>query len=323
MLCGMNFPRSATFKKLGGALIAGVAIFFGNALAEAPGDLSVYVCQAEARSPQERIAACTTVLSRPDASTATIADALFFRGTLLGNEGEHIRAIADLTRSIELVPNSAGAFVNRGNQFLAMNDNGRAIADYDAAIALDNNHAIAFMQRGIARKRQGDLTGAVAEYNEAIRIAPQLPEAFFNRGLALGLLRDTDRAMADFDEAIRLNPDYAKAYQGRCWVRTITLSQPELGLADCNRSLSLRPDDPVGLDNRGFLNLLIGDNRSALSDYDAAVRLDADYAGSLYGRGLARVRLGQRRAGQADLRAAEAMDPNVASMFEAVRTPRR
>jgi lipoprotein NlpI len=92
----------------------------------------------------------------------------------------------------------------------------------------------------------------------------------------------------------------------------------EKALADCSRSLTLRPGHMPTLDTRALASLLKGDHSAALTDYEAILSLDDKEYGALYGRGLARLRLGRTEPGRADIAAASAGDPTVPPYYESL-----
>src|SRR5262249_39842078 len=51
---------------------------------------------------------------------------------------------------------SAGSYLERGNEWMKKGDVERALADYDLAIASDPLGARAYNNRGVARQRKGD-----------------------------------------------------------------------------------------------------------------------------------------------------------------------
>ena len=57
------------------------------------------------------------------------------------------RAIQDYDRAIELDPNNAGAFNNRGNAYRDKEMYERAMQDYDRALQIDPNHARAIQNK--------------------------------------------------------------------------------------------------------------------------------------------------------------------------------
>ena len=63
-------------------------------------------------------------------------------------------------------------------------------------------------------------------------------------------------------------------------------------LADCSKSLELRPNEGSVLRNRGLVELRLGAFDNAIADYGAALAQDAEDAYALYGRGLAKKKSG-------------------------------
>ena len=74
------------------------------------------------------------------------------------------KSLADYDRAIQLNPNNAIAYYNRGVVKYALGKNQDAIADYDRAIQLDSNYAIAYFGRGSAKSVLGKNQEAIADY---------------------------------------------------------------------------------------------------------------------------------------------------------------
>ncbi|MFM7276915.1 MAG: tetratricopeptide repeat protein, partial [Microcystis aeruginosa] len=58
------------------------------------------------------------------------------------------------------------------------------MADYNQAINIKPDHANAYYNRGIAKYELEDKQGAIADYNQAINIKPDHALAYNNRGNA-------------------------------------------------------------------------------------------------------------------------------------------
>ena len=90
-----------------------------------------------------------------------------------------------------------------------------AIKDYDKAIELDPNYALAYMNRGIAKAQLKQYSAAIADYDKAIELDPNFALAYHNRGVAKYNLAQYNAAIADYDKAIELEPNFAPAYYAR------------------------------------------------------------------------------------------------------------
>ena len=73
----------------------------------------------------------------------------------------------DFAVAIQLQPNNAYTFYNRGNLFAAEKNYTRAIADYTHAISIDPNMAQAYYNRAIAHYYSGDIKAAQSDLSHA------------------------------------------------------------------------------------------------------------------------------------------------------------
>src|SRR5262249_34815368 len=112
----------------------------------------------------------------------------------------------------------------------------------------------------------------------------------------------------------RIDPKDAEAWNNRCWARAI-IGQLRGALADCNRSLALKPTLTDAFDSLAFAYLKMGRVRRAIPLYDAALRSNPEQASSLFGRGKAKLRTGDSAGGNADIEAARAIKPDIAEEF--------
>ena len=76
---------------------------------------------------------------RAGISTTTLADSLIDSGKLDVQKGEYDSAVNKFTTAIQLVPNSAPAFLNRGAAYERAGKYSEAIADYERASELRPN----------------------------------------------------------------------------------------------------------------------------------------------------------------------------------------
>ncbi len=115
------------------------------------------------------------------------------------------KAIMFYTRAINIDPNFALAYVNRGFAWTTMGRFDKAIADYTKAIEKDPEFAIAYNNRCEAWKVEDELDKAITDCSSAIYFNPTLAPAYYNRSLALEAKGEFDKAIADIAKAAALD----------------------------------------------------------------------------------------------------------------------
>jgi ankyrin repeat protein len=152
------------------------------------------------------LAVATTALCQTKAEQAV---AYFNQGIAAGYKKMLGKAIADFTKAIQLKPDYAEAYYERGStKFLAdVGDVRGAFADFTRAIQLKPDYAFAYSNRASARMHWKDFDGAIADYTKAIELRSDvkwLANFFDARGRIKGLKGDLAGEAADRAEAVRL-----------------------------------------------------------------------------------------------------------------------
>ena len=83
-----------------------------------------------------------------------------------------------------------------------------AISHFDKAIQLEPDTAVYYRNRGVAHNKLGQYETAIDDYTKAIQLDPDYALAFFNRGVVLGVLGKNDLADEDFKKACALDKSY-------------------------------------------------------------------------------------------------------------------
>jgi len=83
------------------------------------------------------------------------------------------KAVADYTSAIELDPQYAKAYNNRGNARASLGDEERALQDYDTALELDDSLALAYFNRGLIHYRLGEYEDATSDLGMYLELVPQ------------------------------------------------------------------------------------------------------------------------------------------------------
>ena len=143
------------------------------------------------------------------------SQAWFSVGYLLSEEDLPEKALVAYNKAIQIDPEDANAYINRGVIKDTFGDHEEAILDYDIAIQLQPNEAGNYTNRGNAKLGLGNYEGAILDHNFAIQLQPNFPGAYNNRGNVKLELSDFEAAIEDYNVAINLDPNYADAYVNR------------------------------------------------------------------------------------------------------------
>ena len=120
---------------------------------------------------------------------------------------EYGRTMADYDKLIELDPDNADAYYERGDFYYEMDEYNKAIADYSKAIELDSGHALAYFNRAYAYGEIGEYNKAIADYSKAIELNPSDAQAYYNRGLDYHNKGEVPKAVSDLEKCIGLSTD--------------------------------------------------------------------------------------------------------------------
>ena len=99
------------------------------------------------------------------------------------------------------------------------------IEKFTKAIQLNPDDALAYYNRGVTYDELEQYDKAIDDYTKAIELNPDYAAAYFNRGLAYGKSEQYSKAMDDYTKAIELNPDDADAINNR---KMLLEDHPEL-----------------------------------------------------------------------------------------------
>jgi lipoprotein NlpI len=111
-------------------------------------------------------------------------------------------------------------------------------------------------------------------------------------------------------------PNDGTLYSERCAIRGQLGVDLDAALADCEKSLVLKPSGKsFGLESRGIVKFRRGDFAGAVADMNAVLAMSAQHSDALYIRGLAKRKSGDITGGDADIAAAKAIDPKIADTY--------
>jgi tetratricopeptide (TPR) repeat protein len=243
------------------------------------------------------------------------------------------QAIVCFTKSIELNPNKAAPYNNRGRVYSVQKHNDLAITDFTKAIEIDSSDPILFHNRGSEYANQFQFELAIKDLTKAIRFKIKYAGTYYNRGVAYYYLNNLELAIKDFTQAIKIAPDYIDAYMSRGrlygnraqyalaihdYTKVIELAPMkaeaynERGLAyrktgllsnaieDYNQAITLLPNFHEAYNNLAYVYALKNVYNLSITNYNRAINLSPKYAAPLLGRGSINKLFGNIGLAQAD-----------------------
>jgi len=212
------------------------------------------------------------------------------------------QALADLEQAIRLEsPGSSVVALDQARRARLLLQEARheeALAACDAALRIDRDHLEAHLVRIEVLRKLNRYAEAIGSCDALLTRGKPSAELHELRGLAREKINDYQGAIVDYTLAIGLQPEKAEM------LGTQQKQQKSAGLWA----------------RRGVLYLVTDAPRSALRDFQEAVRLDSRSADAYVGRGLALAALGQHR--EAVAAAAKALglgEPTTIRLYSAAR----
>jgi serine/threonine protein kinase/tetratricopeptide (TPR) repeat protein len=225
----------------------------------------------------------------PRRNAKVLADDLLKQARLLHGLGKHQEAETACVAALAAHPEAVLAHRVRGEALLALERPAEAAAALGQYLEKEKGKPPAEVYRayGLVQARLGKLTEGTSALTRAVELRPEDSELRAARGWVYLVCDAPKLALPDFDEAVRL-------LHGR------EASQPEA------RGASEALAD--ALNGRGYARVLLGDQRQALADAEAALRLLPRKPRSLYNT----ARIFAQAAGRADKDPARAEHQNAA-----------
>ena len=251
--------------------------------------------------------------AKPQDLSPDDADGLARRGTAALAAGDTVRALADLTRAVELAPTVAQHVQDRARVHLAMRQPRLALADLDEALRLEPGLAEARARRSRLRVELRDRAGAEADLAQLDAALPPSSHLRADMGRLYFNLGQMELALKQFDQWVSTHPDdaaLAGVLSTRCWLRARQNIELPRALQDCKKAVDLDGGDPVQHTNLGLTYLRMAEPGSARKSFDRAVAL-RPLPQALYGRALAQLRLDEATGAERDLAAARAARPQI------------
>ena len=204
---------------------------------------------------------------------------------------DYKNAIASYDQLIQLKPDSALAYNDRGSAFAALGNPQSAIQDYRQSLKLDPKLSITYLNLGYLYSRLLDKTKAENNYQQVLDLDPKiaskayksiLEESKLDTSFAMVMvhldrsyanlgLNKQEAAIQEFDQAIALKPDYAYLYLSRGMAKIN--NDKSSALEDFNQAIRLAPNYSYAYEQRGLIKKEQSKKTEAMKDLQKAIEL--------------------------------------------------
>jgi tetratricopeptide (TPR) repeat protein len=209
-------------------------------------------------------------------------------------KNEHNKAIQCYDKAIEIDPNYADAWYNKGVTLYRLGKhNDEAIQCYDKAIEIDPNYADAWYNKGVTLYRLGKHNDeAIQCYDKAIEIDPHYIKAWYNKGLALSISGKYKEAIHCYDQVIAIDPNSSKAWNNKGNALD-DLGKYDEAIHCYDKAITIEPHKIDAWYNKGLALSISGKYKEAIHCYDQVIAIDPKYAGVWFHKGVTLYRLGK------------------------------
>src|SRR5262249_15598986 len=152
----------------------------------------------------------------------------------------------------------------------------KALADYSRAIDLDPQLARAWYNRGNAYLKRGQPDRAVADFSKVIDLAPNDPQlfplAYLHRAIAHNRLAHFEQARTDCETFLKREPAHAGAHNALAWLLAAcpdaNLRDPDRAVASARKAVQLAPKVGLYWKTLGVALYRAGDGKAAIAALD-------------------------------------------------------
>lgn len=159
---------------------------------------------------------------------------------IIANKDELKEKTEYYTQVIQLLPDEAHGYLNRGFNYFLLGDFKMAEEDFTRVIDLEPDNMVACCLRGFSRDKIEKHKEAMDDFIRALEIDPTFADAYVGMGLMKARRGMYNEAIKYFDQALEIDPNHEKsyAYRGNAYYHS---QKYKNAVGDYNKALSLNP----------------------------------------------------------------------------------
>jgi tetratricopeptide (TPR) repeat protein len=177
------------------------------------------------------------------------------------------RMVAEVLKRNKTLPEAHNM---KGLVLLLQKHTSEAIGEFSRAIALRPRYVTPRLYLALMARSKGDFARATTEYNTLTEVAPHLPAGYLGQAESLMLMRRQADAIGVLEKWKNADPGSLLPYQVLANVY-LAAREPQEAIRQLHVALAKRPHDSATLTILGTAYAVLGDTRSAMSKYEAAL----------------------------------------------------
>ena len=199
-------------------------------------------------------------------SNGSEAEHLFLRATALFRTGDGETAIRLLRQAIEIAPAFSDAIEAEAEALDMSGDTAAASAKYEQARRIRQSGRPGAPDRHFVLRQQGSHTAEIVAYTTVLKSLKKFALPHLARGNAYLADRQPELALADYERTLKLHPNSldALALKGEA---LSALGQYAAALEALDKVIAARPKDPEALNARGIAHMALGHVEQANGDW--------------------------------------------------------
>jgi len=209
----------------------------------------------------------------------------FELGNIYLNLSKNKEALKAYDKAIEIKPDFAEAWYNKGVALAKLGRYNEALKAYDKAIKIKPDYSKAWYNKGNTLVNLDRYDEALKSFDKAIEIKPDDAKAWFGKGAILDILGRYDEALKSFDKAIEIKPNYADAWYGK-GVALAKLDRYDEALKSSDKAIEIKPDFAEAWVGKGVALSNLDRYDEAIKAYDKAIEINPNYADAWFNKGL-------------------------------------
>jgi tetratricopeptide (TPR) repeat protein len=164
--------------------------------------------------------------------------------------------------------------------------------NYTKAIELNPNYAWAYNNRGIAKSKQNQFYSAISDFDKCLEINPQCAEAYAGKSKAYFMLKDIKKSLEYINIGISVAPNSSIMYNNRGGV-IAAMGDHYNAIVDYNKAIELNSNNTHAYLNRGLSKGALNNCVGGISDLDVVIYREPQNVFAYNMRGLMKVMIGQ------------------------------